>query len=189
MLPTVYIHPTLLQNIYAILMYHRHVSATSTVNVLRTNTGGKFQSVWEATDVSTIITSSKSNHHYQDWFIWASHVVQCIITEKCNWQWLWWLSLVTQETHSFVSHCEGWCCCGQTWLGYGGVRGVKSRVRLNTLPIDLFDLQAEPEHPGRREVAVTFEPSISISQRIDQRGGSRTWICPKLQALTNKCAR
>lgn len=53
-----------------VLMYPWHVSATSTGNVLITNKGEKFQSMWEVADLSTIITSSKLNHEDENEFIY-----------------------------------------------------------------------------------------------------------------------
>lgn len=59
-------HNTAIEPFSPIVMDPWHVSATtSTGNVLIRNEGGKFQSMWEVADVSTIITSSKSNQ--QDW--------------------------------------------------------------------------------------------------------------------------
>lgn len=64
---TIYIITTRqIQNWYTVLMYPWHVSATSSANVLITNEGGKFQSRWEVADLSTIITSSKSNLQDED---------------------------------------------------------------------------------------------------------------------------
>lgn len=47
---------------FPLQMHPWHVSATSPATVLITNQGEKFQSRWEVADLSTVITSSKSNH-------------------------------------------------------------------------------------------------------------------------------